>query len=122
MNLERGRRRERKRRKASGVYRLEALFGDGQKEPVTIKDKTYYVEGRLGEHCIVSVPETTTRASATDLERKLTEIVKKPVLVVTHNMTFLKATLLSGKEQAKIIDEIKKSANSEDSENADSPQ
>ena len=94
---------DRKRKRASGVYRLEPMFHDSEKKAVTVKDgKTFYIDGRIGDGLILSVPETTTRASALELEQSVGEIVKKPVLVVTHNMSFLRATLLTADERAEL--------------------
>lgn len=96
-------RKNRKRKKASGVYRMEPLYQDADKSELVVGENTYYIDGKLGEFLIVSVPETTTQASAADLEQELAKVAKKPVLVISHNMTFLRATLLSRKELAELM-------------------
>jgi hypothetical protein len=101
-------RRSRKQRKTSGIYQLEPLFGDAKKDTLTVNETSFFVDGRIGEYLIVSVPVTTTRASALALEEEFKKVAKRPVLVVTHNMSFLKATLLTGKEKAKLAEEIAK--------------
>lgn len=104
MNKANGR-RLRKRRGASGVYKLESLF-DGPEGTLEIAGSEHYIDGKLGSYLIVSVPETTSKASAVELERKLSEVAKRPVLVVTHNITFLRATMLSGKEREELHKKI----------------
>jgi len=95
-------RQSRKHRRASGIYKLEPLFRNEKCELVAKGEHTYYIDGRIGEYAIVSVPETTSRASALALERGLSELAKKPVLIVTHNMTFMRATLLSREERTEL--------------------
>jgi hypothetical protein len=102
-------RRNRKQRRASGVYKLEALFHDAERDALVVKDNTYYIDGRLSDYLVVSVPESTTRASAINLEHELSKLAKKPVLIVTHNMSFLRATLLTAKEKAELTEIIEKS-------------
>lgn len=111
-------RRNRKHRKASGIYKLETLFRDAEKKVLLTENSTHYINGRLGEYLIVSVPETTSRASAVDLESALTKIAKKPVLIVTHNIEFLRATLLSAKERAELAEIIDQATQKEEPENA----
>lgn len=95
-------RRNRKRRKASGIYKLESFFRETDKETLSVQGKTYYINGNLSGYLIVSVPETTTRASAMTLEQELSKVAKKPVLLVTHNMAFLRATILTTEERAEL--------------------
>lgn len=109
-----GLRRNRKRRRASGIYKLEPLFRDPDKKTLVVEDATHYIEGRVGEHLVVSVPETTTRASAMELESAFAELAKKPVLVVTHNITFLRATLLTSKEELELVEIFEKTVGSEE--------
>lgn len=97
-----GKRKNRKQRRASGIYRLEPLFRDPETRSLMSKGATHTIDGKLGEYLVVSVPETTTRASAADLERELSKLAKQPVLVVTHNMAFFRAKLLTGKEEAEL--------------------
>ena len=111
-----------RKQKASGIYRLEPLFGDAEKDTLTVNETSFHIDGRLGDFLIVSVPVTTTRASAIALERKLTKAAKKPVLVVTHNMTFLRATLLTGKEKAELAKTIAEATKNEEATSADTPQ
>ncbi len=111
-------RRHRKRRKASGIYKLETLFRDTEKQALITENSTHYVNGRLGEYLIVSVPETTSRSSAIDLEGVLTKLAKKPVLVVTHNIEFMRATLLTAKERAELSEIIEEATRAEEPENA----
>jgi hypothetical protein len=57
-----------------------------------------------------------------ELEQKLTEVAKKPVLVITHNMSFMKATLLTGKERAELAEMIEKATTQEEQPSANTPQ
>lgn len=111
-------RRARKQRKASGIYKLEPLFGNAEKDELTVNDTSFYIDGRLGEFLIVSVPVTTTRASALALEGELKKVTKRPVLVVTHNMSFLRATLLTSKEKAALAKTIAEATSEEEATNA----
>lgn len=111
-------RHNRKRRKASGIYKLETLFHDAEKQVLKTENSTHYIDGRLGEYLIVSVPETTSRASAIDLEGVLTKIAGKPVLVVTHNIEFMRATLLTARERAELSEIIEHATQEEKTENA----
>jgi len=52
---------------------------------------------------VLSVPETTSRASCDRLRDAAVKELRKPVLVVTHNVEFLRATKLSTAEAARVI-------------------
>jgi hypothetical protein len=123
-------RRLRKHRRASGIYRLESLFRDSEnwatpdgletREVLKVGDTVHYIDGKLGDYLIVSVPETTSKASAIQLERELSEVAKKPVLVVTHNIAFLRATMLTGREREELKKKIQEAT--EGGEDVDSAQ
>lgn len=105
----------RKTKRASGYYRLQPIFGDGDKEPFEIGGVTHVIEGHLDGFAVISVPETTTQAMALDQEHQFAEHLKQPVLIVGHNVTFLKATLMTGKEVA----ELQKAAEENASDSAE---
>ncbi len=99
--------KDRKRNRASGVYRLEPMFENSKGVAVTVEGKTFHIDGRLGDCLVLSVPESTTRAAALELEQSIGDVAKKPVLIVTHNMKFLRATLLTAKEKAELAEALK---------------
>ena len=91
--------RPNRKQKASGTYRLEPLFDDQEKKTLMLGETTHIIEGKLSDFLIVSLPETTTQAAAMDIERELSKVAKQDVLSISHNMTLLKATLMTGREK-----------------------
>jgi len=56
------------------------------------------------------VPPSTTYAAAKILRDELTTALKKPVLLVTHNTTFMKAEKLKPKDAAQVVKEFEGAA------------
>lgn len=63
----------------------------------------YSVQGELDDYIIVSVPTTTSQNAAESLRKRLTEAVQRPVILVTHNIHFLRARKMSSAEARKTI-------------------
>ena len=102
------------KRKASGIYKLEPLFKDVENNTLVVDSKTtHYVNGTVSGYLVVSVPETTSRASAIELENQIQKVTKKPVLIVTHNISLLRATMLTGKERAELARIVEKAKRGE---------
>jgi len=64
------------------------------------------IKGKLENHLICSVPESTSGATVNELSKELERKFKKPVIVITHNMEFVKAKRLTGKEAQQVLREI----------------
>jgi hypothetical protein len=63
----------------------------------------HYVEGRFGDYVVVSVPESCNMARAEEIREKVMALVKRPVVVLSHNISLLKVTRLSSSEAAEVI-------------------
>lgn len=94
------RKRNRKERRSAVVYRVEHLLHDSTPVP-DLPD--CYVEGELDAWIVVSVPSTTTQATMDKMKETLQYNMNKPVLIVSHNTSFMKAVRLSPSETAKHI-------------------
>jgi hypothetical protein len=95
--------RNRKQRKDARVYRLDHFFRTGEGGDLLIDSAPHYVEGEIGDRAILSVPESTSQLQAQRLQEAAEEALGKKVLVVTHNVEFMRARRLSPDEAAKII-------------------
>ena len=91
-----------KRNQSMAIYQLEPLGIKGQSGPLSDGPLEscgeYIIQGEIKDHVIVSVPLTMTQRSAMELTTKLRDTLDKPVILVTHNMHFLKARKLSFKD------------------------
>lgn len=68
----------------------------------------YIIRGKLQDHIIVSLPVTASYRAASELREKLISELKKPVIVVTHNVNFLKVEKLGRKEVVALNERILK--------------
>jgi hypothetical protein len=66
-------------------------------------DVVHYIEGELGQRLVISIPETETAETAEGIQQAAEAEFKKPVLMITHNITFMKAVRLSPNETAAVI-------------------
>jgi hypothetical protein len=82
-------------------YKLNALSNEADDENL-VSDNEFEVEGELEDHIIISVSPNMSHRSVDELLKKLSEVVSRPVIVITHNIQFLKATKLSQKEATAI--------------------
>lgn len=84
------------------MYRVEPLL-----DRDNIKDlpdwPESHIEGQLGNYLVVSVPVTTSFSKLAEIRQKMMEVTGGPVLVITHNMSLLKATKLPPKEASQVI-------------------
>lgn len=55
---------------------------------------------------IISIPETTTLAAASVIRKEAMEAFKRPVMIVTHNIEFVKVEKLSTAEATTVLREI----------------
>jgi len=94
--------RNRKQRAQTTVYRLEHYLKDGTPHPID-EDRKFFVEGNVEGMLIVSVPEDTPTRVCQNIQKLVADKVRQDVLVVTHNITFMRAVPVSRKEGAQII-------------------
>ncbi len=98
-------RRSRKERRGTEVYRLEPLFDEESREELSNPDWGH-IEGSLDGYVIVSVPLYASRAFVQEMRSGLIGDLKRPVIVITHNVKFLKSTKLSSSEAAQVFKEV----------------
>lgn len=99
--------RNRKERRSAVVYRLEHVFkGDSPEQPLLVDEQPHYIEGELGNRVIISVPEMTSMVTVERIQDVAEEALGKPVLVVTHNVEFMKAVKLTPQETSKVVKQV----------------
>jgi hypothetical protein len=87
------------------------LFESEGRRPILEAGPEHYLEGKIGDCLIVSVPPSTTHESCRLLREQLCEATGKPdsrILILTHNIEFLRAQRLGAKEAsmvAKFVDD-----------------
>lgn len=59
--------------------------------------EAFISEGKVENHTVVSVPPSMSLRALQDLMTKLSETLTQPVIVVTHNVHFLRVKKLSKK-------------------------
>lgn len=89
-----------KRKRENALYALTPLLRNGE---VLEEAPVFTLRGSIDQYRIVSVPETTSAATVREMGKELQRILKKPVIVVTHNTEFLKVKRITGKEASKIM-------------------
>jgi hypothetical protein len=88
------------------------MFQPDRRMPLLATGPEHHVEGELGDCLIVSVPPTTSHESCRQLREKLRQAVgspDKPVLILTHNIEFLRAHRLGTSEASKVARRIDES-------------
>ena len=85
------------------MYRLTPVLEKFDPEILDIVNQDHYIEGKLGQYVVVSVPESCNMVRAEEIKEKIMALVKKPVVVMSHNITLLKAVKLSASEAAEVI-------------------
>lgn len=85
------------------MYRLVPLLETYDPDVVSIAAEEHHIEGKLGQYVVVSVPESCNMARAEEIKAKVMALVKKPVVVFSHNISLLKASRLSSAEAAEVI-------------------
>lgn len=87
------------------AYQCLPLFGDKPEERL-IAGRPMLVEGDLDGYLVLSVPESTTVAGAQRLQQDLEAELGRKVLLVTHNLQFMRMVRLSPSEAAAVIRRI----------------
>ena len=70
-------------------------------------DNTFEIGGEIEDHLIISVSPLMSHRAVEELLKKLSEFVTRPIIVVTHNIHFLKARKLKHKESVQIAQRVK---------------
>ena len=86
-------------------YRLVPLKSEDGSEQLVTGEKLV-CEGELEEHVIVSVPETMSHRAAQELEESLTREFERPIIIVTHNVSFMKVKKLSAIESMELAKRV----------------
>jgi hypothetical protein len=94
--------RNRKQRYDADVYRLEHLLKDGTPCPVS-EEQNHFIEGGIDGVMVLSVPTNTPAKVAANVQEMVSKKFNQDVLIVTHNIGFLKATKISPKEAAELV-------------------
>lgn len=107
--------RNRKERYAAEIYRLtkfvrplDPAVDEAASEAVpklAELGEPHNIEGKIGQYIILSVPETCSEDSAASLRDQAMTLLKRPVIVVTHNVMFMQAVRLPPKEAAEVVRE-----------------
>ena len=84
------------------MYKIEFLLKDHSILP---EAEQCYLEGEIEDCLVLSVPITTSRKTQGEICGELGKKFNKHVVVISHNMAFMKAVKLPAKEAAKIIKE-----------------
>lgn len=66
----------------------------------------HYIEGKLGDIQLVSIPETTSHAMASQLKTSLEEALGVVVLIVTHNTQFMQVRKMTPSDSSKVVKEV----------------
>ncbi len=103
-----------KRKRKPVLYELESITRDPDagEDPgleALRSEGPFVVEGEVLGSVAVSVPETVTQRSADVLHEKLAEHFGADVLVVTHNVAFLKLRRLTVGEAKKVVKRVQRS-------------
>lgn len=102
------------------MYRFTPLFRDQERKVLEARPETF-VEGKIGNYLIVSVPESTTTAAALAVRDQSMEAFKCPVMVVTHNVEFVKVERLSAADATRVLREIDEMTHPKPAEKAPEP-
>ena len=85
------------------MYRLTPLLDRNDPDLLAISAPEHHIEGTFGQYVVVSVPESCNMARAEEIKEQVMALVKRPVVVMSHNISLLKATKLSASEAAECI-------------------
>lgn len=75
--------------------------------------EAYYLDAddkKLADYVFLSVPPSMPYERLTDLQEKCVRLFDKPVVLVTHNVAFLKATRITEKEAKRMVEDERKAA------------
>ena len=111
-----------KKKNSVSFYQVEALGKDGKSpcEGIPSRDAGFEIEGEIEDHIIISVPPSMSERAAQEMLKKLSETISSPVIVITHNIEFLKARKL-GYNEFMELSKRKESTLSDNIESEDDP-
>ena len=95
--------RNRSERRHAEVYRLTPLLDRNDPDILELSAPEHHIEGTFGQYVVVSVPESCNMARAEEIKEQVMALVHRPVVVMSHNITLLKATKLGASEAAECI-------------------
>lgn len=75
--------------------------------------EAYYLDAEehgLSDYVFMSVPPSMPIESLKNLQEKCTRLFEKPVVLVTHNIAFLKAVLISERDAKRMIENDRQAA------------
>lgn len=94
------------------MYRVKALFDEKTRnEYAEFRDEPeaeWVIEGELESFIVVSVPPTISMSMGEHVRTQLAELLRRPVLLITHNMTLMQVEQLSANEAATWIHKMEK--------------
>lgn len=103
--------RNRAERRDAVLYKLVSIFREESADTLVVDDTEHYIEGELEDRIIISVPEATSQATVEKIQEVATQAFNgRPVLVVTHNVEFMRPDRLSRKEAAEVIKKVEADA------------
>ena len=83
---------------AGGRSRDAGKADDNPSEGPLVETDEYLTQGSLHGHVVVSVPASISHRAAHTLSEKLVKEFKRPVVIVTHNIHFMKLERLDREE------------------------
>lgn len=85
------------------MYRLEPLLDHDDLDVLAACAPEHHIEGTFAQYVVVSVPESCNMARAEEIKEQVMALVGRPVVVMSHNISLLKAVKLSASEAAECI-------------------
>ena len=89
-------------------FKLVPMLSD--KEGKTKNGEAYLIRGSLDDHVIVSVPTTISHRASIELEMALEKKIMRPIIIVTHNVEFMKVRKLSERQATAISTQMEREA------------
>ena len=71
-----------------------------------VETEEYLAQGSLHDHIVVSVPVSMSHRSAHQLSEQLVREFDKPVLIVTHNIHFVRLERLTKEEADAVVERV----------------
>ena len=92
------------------MYRIEHLFDAKDGRGLLVDDVQHYVEGMVEGRIVVSLPETISVSQAEAVQLAAQKEFEKPVVLITHNVEFMRVVKLLPKEAARIVGKAEENA------------
>jgi hypothetical protein len=103
-------------RRDISIHRVFPLLKDFGTHPSLDKiGFAHIIRGEIGNHIVVSIPETESQATAEAISKLMEKELKRPVLVISHNMELLCVQRVPPKERAKLVRQLEVVGNEADS-------